>query len=291
MNVPKKKKFLFDAHKAVAQAFEVNGDGRKKKHASGCRRALFVELASFADADGRGACPSYKTLANRLSYSESKVKRYIADLTKLGFFVSRGKSKFGGTVIRDLMLPSIGSDTPQPTGSDSDQSGHIDTLSGHIDPSIESSNDLRSAHLKHLPTKPPAHQPANAAEEVALEESDRNVEWVQELFEGRTGQILTTNDAASLFADRLPEAVKGTVEDWLNRRDRGGMKNPAYFLKKEFADYYNPNNQPSRDEFTNEELASFKATIDRQNEIERNEVMNRKPEPERVLSAEDLFGT
>jgi hypothetical protein len=282
MNVPKKKKFLFDAHKAVAQAFEVNGDGRKKKHASGCRRALFVELASFADADGRGACPSYKTLANRLSYSESKVKRYIVDLTKLGFCVSRGKSKFGGTVIRDLMLPSI--------GSDSDQSGQIDMLSGHINPSIGSSNDLQSAHLMHLPTKPPAHQPANAAAVVALEESDRNVEWVQELFKERTGQILTTNDAASLFADRLPEAVKGTVEDWLNRRDRGGMKNPAYFLKKEFADYYKPNNQSSSDEYTKEELAALKATVDRQAEIEHNEIMNGKPELERVLSAEDAFG-
>ena len=69
------------------------------------------------------------------------------------------------------------------------------------------------------------------------------------------------------------------------------MKNPAYFLKKEFADYYKPNNQPSCDEFTKEELASLKAMIDRQAEIEHNEVMNRMPEPERVLSAEDLFGT
>jgi hypothetical protein len=39
------------------------------------------------------------------------------------------------------------------------------------------------------------------------------------------------------------------------------------------------------------DLVALKAMIDRQVEIERNEIMNRKPEPERVLSAEDVFGT
>ena len=53
---------------------------------------------------------------------------------------------------------------------------------------------------------------------------------------------------------------------------RGGMKNPAYFLKKEFPGYYNRNNQPSRDEFTKEELAAIKARIDEQVEAERSKL-------------------
>ena len=232
------KKFLFAAHKILAENFEMPDDGRKAKHKSACRRSLFMELASFADADGRGAWPSAKTLAKRLGQSERSVQRYLADLTKLGFCQSRGKSKFGGSAIRDLILP-ITTDSTAPITTDSTapittDSTSITTDSLPIPPDtspippdttgrkspksfdekhIDGEKALGSAHLMHLPTKPPAHQPANTAPDVGLEESDKDVEWVQELFKERTGQILTTKDAAWLFEGRLPEAVKGSVEN------------------------------------------------------------------------------
>jgi hypothetical protein len=110
---------------------------------------------------------------------------------------------------------------------------------------------------------------------------------VREKLRETTGKILSKRDAEKLFSNRLPEAVKGTVEQWLEDRDLTGLKNPVYFLLREFEDYYDPGNRPER-EYTKEDIAAIRAQLDRENEAIRIAIKNRKPE--RVPTAEDLFG-
>jgi hypothetical protein len=153
----KPKKFLFAAGKLNASDFVLLTDTRKSKAQSGHRRSLFLELAHFADADGRGAWPSAKTLAKKLGWGERTVRRYMADLTKLGFCTSRGKSKFGGSAIRDLTIPIV-PDSPHPIVPDStpivpDPPAIVPTNGTPIVPSNGSQPAL------DLPTKASAHQP------------------------------------------------------------------------------------------------------------------------------------
>ncbi|MGA7852979.1 MAG: helix-turn-helix domain-containing protein [Candidatus Acidiferrales bacterium] len=111
--VSTKKRFLFDAHKVAAERFQNKTDGRKARHQAAKRRALLIELASFGNAVGQGACPSNKTLAKRLGWSEPTVERFMKDLKTLGFVRNTGKSRFGGTMVRELTL----NPTPMPSDS------------------------------------------------------------------------------------------------------------------------------------------------------------------------------
>jgi hypothetical protein len=162
---PKPQKFLFTAGKLNASDFLLPTDTRKSKAQSGHRRALFLELAHFTNADGRGAWPSAKTLAKKLGWGERTVRRYMADLMKLGFCTSRGKSKFGGSAIRDLTLPIVPDSLP-PIVPDStpivpDSPAIVPTNGTPIVPSNGSQPAL------DLPTKASAHQPPeNWAEEL-----------------------------------------------------------------------------------------------------------------------------
>jgi helix-turn-helix protein len=155
----KPKRFLFAAGKHNASDFLLPTDTRKSKAQSGHRRALFLELAHFADADGRGAWPSAKTLAKKLGWGERTVRRYMADLMKLGFCTSRGKSKFGGSAIRDLTLPivpdSVPAIVPDSTSIVPDSPAIVPTNGTPIVPSNGSQPAL------DLPTKASAHQPPN----------------------------------------------------------------------------------------------------------------------------------
>jgi hypothetical protein len=112
------------------------------------------------------------------------------------------------------------------------------------------------------------------------------------LFKDRTDQILSTEDASSLFVGRLPDAVRGSVEDWLDRRNRDGMKNPSFFLKKEFADYYKPTNRQSEGGYSREQLAAIQAQVDEQNAQYRAELDARfaSQEPVAIADAADYFG-
>ncbi len=97
---------------------------------------------------------------------------------------------------------------------------------------------------------------------------DEAVKWVREKFKETTGKVLSTRDAEKLFLNRLPEAVKGSVQQWLENRPLTGLNNPAYFLFRDFEDYYDPANRPEP-EYTREEMAVIRAQVAAQLENER----------------------
>ncbi|MGH9684462.1 MAG: helix-turn-helix domain-containing protein [Candidatus Acidiferrales bacterium] len=169
-----KKRFLFDAHKVAAERFQNTNDGRKARHQSAKRRALLIELASFGNAVGQGACPSNKTLAKRLGWSNPTVVRFMKDLKTLGFVRNVGKSRFGGTMVRELTLnpPPMPSDSrnamqsdSKPMPSDSRNAMQSDSkpmqsdtiaMQSPNDSPMQSPNDSRSAF--ELPIKISAHK-------------------------------------------------------------------------------------------------------------------------------------
>ena len=164
--VSPKKRFLFDAHKLAAERFQDKNDGRKARHQAAKRRALLIELASFGNAVGLGACPSNKTLAKRLGWSEPTVERFMKDLKTLGFVQNKGKSRFGGTIVRELSL------NPRPMPSDSSNAIPSDSepmpsdsiaMPSPNDGPMPSRNDGRSAF--ELPINISAHTVSATASE------------------------------------------------------------------------------------------------------------------------------
>ncbi len=253
-----KKKFLFDAHKSPASRFEMPGDGRKAKHKAHFRRSLLLEYGSFADKFGRGACPSAKTLAARLGCSEKTVDRYTADLKQLGFVQNRGKSRFRGTMVRDLDLPPIGSDSQPsippdstPTGSDSPPIGSAN------DPAMGSANDPLSAF--DLPTNIPAHQPPEekaeeggknyqnrqtaANEEKSIKWTGGIFDWMQREFYRVTENVLvlsakSRDSLATILQDESQNAVKIAFSRLLDReRGWNGLSDPSSVIVGELPAY------------------------------------------------------
>ena len=164
--ISRKKRFLFDAHKVAAERFQNKTDGRKARHQAAKRRALLIELASFGNAVGQGACPSNKTLAKRLGWSEPTVERFMKDLKTLGFVRNTGKSRFGGTMVRELTL------NPTPMPSDSGNAIPSDSkpmpsdsiaMPSPNDGPMPSPNDGRSAF--ELPINISAHKASATASE------------------------------------------------------------------------------------------------------------------------------
>src|SRR5579871_6236298 len=97
---------LFQAHKLTPEAFRVENDGRKANQKAAARRQLFIELASFADADGTNAFPAGETIAARLGWSRRKVFTYLPDLETLGYMQNLGRVKQRGNMRRVLIPPT-----------------------------------------------------------------------------------------------------------------------------------------------------------------------------------------
>lgn len=106
------------------ETYKMADDGRKWKALAIQRKQLHRELASWADADGKHACPSLASLIRATGYSRVTVWRRIQELESLGLLVSTGKSGYQGTAEYTVVIPgaSIVSDSQsasQPIVSDS----------------------------------------------------------------------------------------------------------------------------------------------------------------------------
>lgn len=95
-----------DARKLSFERFQLPSDGREWKHVAGKRRAVYIELATYADADGTNACPSIESLQRIDGSSRRSIFRRLAELRELGLLVDVGKSKYQGTTVREIRLPS-----------------------------------------------------------------------------------------------------------------------------------------------------------------------------------------
>lgn len=106
------------------ETYKMAEDGRKWKALAIQRKQLHRELASWANADGKHACPSLASLVRATGYSRVTVWRRVQELESLGLLVSTGKSGYQGTADYTVVTPgaSIVSDSQsdtQPIVSDS----------------------------------------------------------------------------------------------------------------------------------------------------------------------------
>jgi hypothetical protein len=112
VNGVKPTRAVCDARSLTFEDFKLPTDGRKWRAVAKERRALFMELASYAnDGDGSGACPSIKNLQRAIGSRRSTFRR-LDDLKKLGLVVDEGKSRFQGTVVRRVVVGSTDDDSP-----------------------------------------------------------------------------------------------------------------------------------------------------------------------------------
>jgi len=84
-------------------------DGRKYKEQQAKRRALAMQLATFADGDGTRVRPSADRLHKALGWQRDTLFRYLNDLKRLGFLKDEEESRTGshGTKKRRLDLDAI----------------------------------------------------------------------------------------------------------------------------------------------------------------------------------------
>jgi len=82
-------------------------DGRKYKEQQQKRRALAMQLATFADGDGTRIHPAAASLMKALGWQRDTLFRYLDDLGRLGFLGKEGRSKMRGTRQRFLNLDAI----------------------------------------------------------------------------------------------------------------------------------------------------------------------------------------
>jgi Helix-turn-helix domain len=247
------------------------GDGRKFLLKCRQRKALLQVLASFASHDGTSCYPSNQTLQERACLSGYSITKYLRDLEsdELRFVVKGGYAWEDGPRARRLVMPTV---EEQDTGIQSRMLGLEEQDAGiqKQDEGVRPSSTRQS--LDPPVINPPAYQPE--ADGQGLDEAIR---WVREKFREATGKVLSTRDAEKLFSNRLSEAVKGTVEQWLENRPLAGLNNPAYFLLREFEDYHDPANRPEH-EYSKEEIAAIRAHIAAQREAERSQMKSESEE-------------
>jgi hypothetical protein len=300
---------LIQVRKLPLECSHVPGIGRKWKNIARHLQSLLLYLATFANGDGtfnrddQDYSPSVKTQATRLGFSRRWIYRLQDYLRSLGFLSWTRRNRQEGRKYT-ITIPDV-NDSPISEVKDSDSEVN-DTTSEVNDrnpevkdrnPEVNYTQPLKSStsgpsdsYVKKssLPSLPSLDtvQPTVKAAEAILEDA---VKWVKRVFEDTTRKILPQADARELFAGRLPEAVKGTVEDWLEKRDLTGLNNPALFLKREFADHYKPTNRPNQEEYSREWLAEFQANLDRQHEQERERLAAVTHRPEKVPDPENYL--
>ena len=275
----------FDSFKIPLEQFKMDKDGREWKHVAGQRRTMFIELSSFSNADGTNIFPKISTLMQRLGWSHGKVCYILDDLKEMGRVERTGRKGQRGPAIRKVIAPVSESKTQDSENPKLDpRSPKVESESPRLNPESPTAIGLHTCPTD-LPVRPAnLPTPKQAAGRLARI-------YGQAIGKGLPGGCGARNQALAEEAMRIaPGRVENFWELWLDQRDLTAMKFPLGIFVSELPGLIAADSSSER-EYTMEELASFKAMIDRQTEIERNEIMNRMPEPERVLSAEDVFGT
>jgi hypothetical protein len=95
---------VLDARALSFEDFRLPSDGRKWQSVARQRRALFMELCSYANSDGSAIYASVSTM-QRCSGSERTTFRRLDELKQLGLLRDEGKSRFQGTTVRSVLLP------------------------------------------------------------------------------------------------------------------------------------------------------------------------------------------
>jgi hypothetical protein len=93
-------KCVRDARAYPPECFSLPRDGRKAKHVCRQRRELFIQYATYADADGSRSWPGEKRVCEEMGLKRRTMERLVADLKELGCVVEAvgpdGKIKLHG---------------------------------------------------------------------------------------------------------------------------------------------------------------------------------------------------
>lgn len=121
---------FMDARELPLDLFYDFGD--KTYKAARTRRDVFLMLASYAESDGTGACPSLATLARNCCLSTRQVQRVAEWLTEQGLLSVESKASRYGTNKYKIIIP--GKNDVDISAIDVDISkGDVDISNEHLD--------------------------------------------------------------------------------------------------------------------------------------------------------------
>lgn len=255
----------FDSFKIPLEQFRKTTDSREWKHMAGQRRALYIEMASFTNADGTNAYPKISTLMLRLGWSHGKVCYILDDLKELGRVERTGRKGQRGPAIRKLTSPVSESKTQNSESPRlSVQSPRLDSESPKVNP--ESPTAIGRLTLPTDQPNKPAHLPAK---ELAGR--------MATIFGQGTGKVLQVGKRDQEIIRKALDLTGSEVEltrhwkHWLGQRNLEGLKYPLGKFLEELPGIIaaDSSSEPS---LTREQEAAIRANIDRQSEKEKTEL-------------------
>jgi hypothetical protein len=95
-------------------AYRLESDGRKRLSVAKDRRAVAVQLATYANGDGSSVTVGIERLSLELGMPRRTLYRRISELKALGYLKNEGLVKEHGTARRRLILPELKTPEPSP---------------------------------------------------------------------------------------------------------------------------------------------------------------------------------
>jgi len=233
-------KAVRDLRSVPPQVYARPSDGRKLAHLCRERRALVLQMATYADADGSGIFPSEYTLARDLGKSRRAVVYLMAHLIEMGFVENDGWQNFGEkhTRRRRLRIDRIlAAATPEalrkigaPTAQDSQ--GHCATLAEPLRKiGAPTAQDSYCAQPPALPIQPPTHTGGACVDSKPLAAKDaweQAMRWVPPDMRASGWKRGEESRAADLIAQHGWEKFVAAVR--LYWKEKGS----AFFDKTEY---------------------------------------------------------
>jgi hypothetical protein len=279
-------KCLIEVKRLPLERFRIPSPGRKWKHIARQIQSLLVYLATFANGDGtfrhgeRDYSPSVKTQAEHFGFTRRWVYKLQDYLKTLGLLSWTRLNRQEGRKYT-ITIPEV---------NDSNGSEMNDSRS-EVNDSIPEVNSASRSEVNSMSTTSVSSVLQTVLPTVeGLAGRMARIYGQQMGSPPRIGKTGREGIEKALALAGSSDEVERHWKHWVSTRDLDGLLYPIPKFLEELPGLIGADSSSER-EYTKEELAALKATIDRQAEIDHNEIMNRMPEPERVLSVEDLFGT
>jgi hypothetical protein len=300
------------------QRFEMLSDRTGYKSAR-ARRAILEVIASKANANGTGSFVNDGYIVSKVGFTEKHIREQRKNLRLLGLLTWTDKRGFQGDDKgwgSNLYTVATGEHWPRRHGIKKLFKNHEASLNTEVSDELntevselnqevsevnqevsevnqevsglntevsELNQEVITSPIPPLDSLPPLEPTALP---TALAVTEKDLDWVVGFFVNNFGQVKNKKQVAALFEERKPEAVKGTIEVWRNKRAQGfdGLKDPFGALVREIGAFYNPNLETSaRTKQRMQEILD-----DEQAENARNEEANRQA---RILEREEAAAT
>ena len=228
----------------IPSDYALPADGRKCKEQQAKRRALAMQLATFADGDGTRIMPGAERLRSALGWSRDTLFWYLNDLKALGFLKDEeGRTGSHGTKKRSLNLDLIHQKVAvrNPPVSQSEigaSESEIESSQSEIGASESEIHPHTTDTLTGTPTDTPT---ANKKASAVVRQKDNLRRWtpsqlkaarerIVEIFINEEKEAPATTPAHDKAIEKL---IENHDEETVGKVLRRDLQEPAFFVGKD----------------------------------------------------------